>query len=259
MPDLRISLVQTSIVWENKKENLSIYEGKIKQLAGNTDLVVFPEMFTTGFNMDSALLAESNDGETISLIKKWAKTYDFAIAGSFIACENENYFNRGFIILPSGESFFYDKRHLFAFGGETESFSSGSKRLIVNYKEWNICLLICYDLRFPVWSRNIDNEYDVLIYVASWPESRQLVWDTLLKSRAIENQCYVCGVNRVGKDNMSLIYAGGSALINAKGNVLSNIPMHADCIETLSINKDELDIFRQKFPAWRDTDNFTIL
>ena len=157
-------------------------------------------MFSTGFSMQSKILAEPNSGETITTLKQWAAKFQLAICGSYIATENELFYNRAFFLTPEGEEFYYDKRHLFRMGREAEHFSAGDKRLIIPYHGWNICLLVCYDLRFPVWSRNVGNEYDLLIYVANWPIPRRLVWDTLLRARALENQCYVCGVNRVGTD-----------------------------------------------------------
>lgn len=258
MQKLRISLIQTSIVWEDKVRNLQIFEHKIKELAGQTDLLVFPEMFTTGFSMNSNALAEPNDGLTLQTVKRWANDYEFAVCGSFIACENRHYYNRGFFVSPDQSVFFYDKRHLFSIGQENQFFSPGNQKLIISYNGWHICLLICYDLRFPVWARNVGNEYDLLIYVANWPASRKSVWKTLLTARAIENQCYVCGVNRVGTDGMNLSYSGDSMLIDAKGNNVSNIPECEEFIETITLQKEDLDSFRAKFPAWKDGDRFMI-
>lgn len=252
---LRISLVQYDIVWENKEANLHYVEDVVTSLAGKTDIVVLPEMFTTGFTMNSHKLSESNDGDTITLLKQWATEFDIAICGSFIAKEKGHFFNRGFFISPESE-YFYDKRHLFRMGKEPEYFSPGDKRLIFEHKGFNICLLICYDLRFPVWARNINNEYDLIIYTANWPESRAKVWNTLLAARAIENISYVCGVNRIGKDGNDLVYKGDSKLIDAKGEVLTSIKV--DKVETVSISKDELDKFRNKFPVWKDADSFEL-
>ena len=228
----------------------------IKPLADKTDLVIFPETFTTGFNPESRDLAESNTGAAISSVKQWAGEYNFAIAGSFIATENEKYYNRAFFVYPTGETFFRDKRHLFGPGGENKSFSPGDNNTIINYNGWNIRLLICYDLRFPVWSRNVNNECDLLIYAANWPNARQSVWNVLLPARAIENQCYVCGVNRVGKDGAGVYYSGNSLLVDAKGNVLSNYPENEEYVETVILDKKELDDFRLTFPVWRDADLF---
>ena len=259
MIDLRVSPIQANIVWEDKKQNLQHFREMIKPLANKTDLVIFPEMFTTGFSMRCRDLAESNSGETISLMKQSATEYNFAIAGSFIAEEDEKYYNRAFLVSPTGETFFRDKRHLFAPGGEKESFFPGNDNAVINYKGWNIRLLICYDLRFPVWSRNINNECDLLIYVANWPHVRQSVWNILPAARAIENQCYVCGVNRVGKDGAGVYHSGSSLLTDAKGNVLSNYPENIEHVDTIVINKKELDDFRLHFPVWKDADHFKIL
>lgn len=254
---LRVSLIQTDIVWENKAENLRNIEQKIINLQGETDLVVLPEMFTTGFSMNSHALAEDTSGETISTLKRWAKDYDMALCGSFIAEDEGRFYNRGFFI-SSDEAFYYDKKHLFRMGDERSAFSEGNDRLIVEHKGFDICLLICYDLRFPVWSRNVDNAYDLLIYVASWPESRAMVWDVLLKARALENQAYVCGVNRVGVDGLKLAYRGGSVLLDAKGRSLSSLRDSEEGVETVEISKEELNDFRRKFPVWKDADKFTI-
>lgn len=254
---LRLSLIQYDIVWENKKANLDYVKCKIKDLAGKTDLVILPEMFSTGFSMNSHNLAETNNGETISCLKNWAKQFDLAICGSFIAKENNNYFNRGFLITPHNE-YYYDKRHLFRMGSEPQSFSAGNKRLIFEHKGFKICLLICYDLRFPVWSKNVDNEYDLLIYVANWPSSRQKVWDTLLAARAVENMAYVCGVNRIGVDGNGLSYSGVSKAIDARGDELLLLENNKERIGTVSISKENLEHFRKKFPVWKDADNFNI-
>lgn len=254
---LKVSLIQTDIIWEDKTENLKNVETKVASLAGQTDLVVLPEMFSTGFSMNSHVLAEDMSGETMTLLRDWTKKYKVALCGSFIARDDEHYYNRAFFV-TSDKEFFYDKRHLFRMGNESEAFDSGDKKLIIEHKGFNICLLICYDLRFPVWARNVNNAYDLLIYVANWPDSRSFVWDTLLKARALENQSYVCGVNRVGVDGLNLVYRGGSVLLDAKGKTLSTLIDFEEGVETVEISKKELDSFRQKFPAWMDADKFQI-
>jgi len=254
---LRISLVQLDITWEDKQSNLKRVHSYVASKAGQTDIFVLPEMFSTGFTMNSHNLAESNNGNTISTIKQWAKQYDTAICGSFIATDNNHCYNRAFFITPD-KDYYYDKRHLFRMGSESEYFSAGDKRLVFAYKGFNICLLVCYDLRFPVWARNVDNEYDLLIYVANWPASRAKVWDALLTARAIENMSYVCGVNRFGEDANGLKYTGGSKMINARGEEITSIVKGED-IETLDIYKSELEQFRAKFPAWKDADKFDII
>ncbi|MFR2071459.1 MAG: amidohydrolase [Bacteroides nordii] len=258
MQELRVSIVQTNIVWENKQENLRLLRDKLQMLHGTTEIVVLPEMFSTGFSMNSRKLAEPISGETIQILKNWAGEFQFAIAGSFICSEQGSYYNRAFFITPEGEEYYYDKRHLFRMGQEAEHFSSGDSKLIISYREWNICLLVCYDLRFPVWSRNVDNEYDLLIYVASWPQARRLVWDTLLRARALENMCYVCGVNRTGTDGNNHLYNGGSIVYSAKGKILTSVPDGKEAIATVSLNLKSLQQFRDKFPVWKDADTFRI-
>lgn len=254
---LRVSLLQYDIAWEDKDANLKNLEQELSNLDGKTDLVVLPEMFSTGFSMNSRNLAESLSGKTITAVKSWATRYNIAIIGSYIAEDGNKYFNRGFFISPSAEHY-YDKRHLFRMGEEPRSFLPGNKKLIVEYKGFNICLLVCYDLRFPVWSRNCNNEYDLLIYVANWPASRTKVWDTLLNARAIENMAFVCGVNRIGKDGNGLLYNGNSKLIDARGNVLLQLSSGCQQTLTVSISKKELDDFRTKFPVWKDADSFKL-
>lgn len=253
---LRISLVQYDIAWENKEANLLYVGNRLSELAGKTDIAVLPEMFSTGFSMNSRNLAETTDGQTISAIKEWASAYDMAICGSFIAKDGEHYYNRGFFITPQKE-YYYDKRHLFRMGNEPESFSAGKKQLIFEHKGFNICLLICYDLRFPVWARNVDNAYDLLIYTANWPASRANVWNALLVARAIENMAYVCGVNRIGTDGNGLAHQGDSKIINARGNEIVSLSAKEQT-ETISISKTELEKFRDKFPTWKDADRFDL-
>lgn len=255
---MKISLFQTNIVWENTQANLNHLREKLDSLEESTDLVVLPEMFSTGFSMNSEQLAEPVTGNTIETLKSLASQYQIAIAGSFIAIENENYYNRGFFITPEQDTHFYDKRHLFRMGDEINHFSSGNEKLIVNYKGWNICLLICYDLRFPVWSRNVDNEYDLLIYSANWPSPRQHVWDMLLPARALENMSYVCGVNRVGTDGNELQYTGGSVMYSPKGELLAKVPDNKEGSITIEIDLDSLNKFRKKFPVWKDADRFSL-
>lgn len=259
MDTLRISLVQSDIIWENKTENLKNYGVLLKSIAEKTDLVVLPEMFSTGFSMDCCHLAETNDGDTISIIKKWTSEYQFAIYGSFLAKdENNKIFNRGFFITPDGKTDFYDKRHLFRLGDENECFTAGDKQVIVSYQGWNISLIICYDLRFPVWIRNVENHYDLLLCTANWPEAREKVWSTLLQARALENLCYVAGVNRIGKDGHQVKHKGDSMLINPKGDILAKCEENEESIATFSLNKEYLEEFRRKFPVWKDADRFEI-
>ena len=258
MHPLKISIVQTDIAWENKQENLRMLREKLHALRGTTEIVVLPEMFSTGFTMKSRELAEPVSGITVRILKELAADFQLALCGSFICSERSNYYNRAFFITPEGEEFYYDKRHLFRMGNEAEYFSSGNNKLIISYRGWNICLLVCYDLRFPVWSRNVNNEYDLLIYVASWPQARRLAWDTLLCARALENMCYVCGVNRIGVDCNKLIYNGGSVVFSAKGEVLASVPDGEEGIETVSLSLISLQQLRDKFPVWKDADAFRL-
>lgn len=254
MHSLKISIVQTDIAWENKQENLRMLREKLHALRGTTEIVVLPEMFSTGFTMKSRELAEPVSGITVRILKELAADFQLALCGSFICSERSNYYNRAFFITPKGEEFYYDKRHLFRMGNEAEHFSAGNNKLIISYRGWNICLLVCYDLRFPVWSRNVNNEYDLLIYMASWPQARRLAWDTLLCARALENMCYVCGVNRIGVDGNKLIYNGGSVVFSAKGEVLASVPDGEEGIETVSLSLISLQQLRDKFPVWKDAD-----
>ncbi|CCY51218.1 uncharacterized protein BN523_03175 [Bacteroides sp. CAG:189] len=258
MHPLKISIVQTDIAWENKQENLRMLREKLHALRGTTEIVVLPEMFSTGFTMKSREFAEPVSGITVRILKELAADFQLALCGSFICSERSNYYNRAFFITPEGEEFYYDKRHLFRMGNEAEYFSAGNNKLIISYRGWNICLLVCYDLRFPVWSRNVNNEYDLLIYMASWPQARRLAWDTLLCARALENMCYVCGVNRIGVDGNKLIYNGGSVVFSAKGEVLASVPDGEEGIETISLSLISLQQLRDKFPVWKDADAFRL-
>lgn len=258
MHPLKISIVQTDIAWENKQENLRMLREKLHALRGTTEIVVLPEMFSTGFTMKSRELAEPVSGITVRILKELAADFQLALCGSFICSERSNYYNRAFFITPEGEEFYYDKQHLFRMGNEAEYFSAGNNKLIISYRGWNICLLVCYDLRFPVWSRNVNNEYDLLIYMASWPQARRLAWDTLLCARALENMCYVCGVNRIGVDGNKLIYNGGSVVFSAKGEVLASVPDGEEGIETVSLSLISLQQLRDKFPVWKDADAFRL-
>ena len=255
---LRLSVIQSHITWEDRSENLAYYGELLRRVSGKTDLAVLPEMFTTGFSMRVNDLADTNEGETIASVKKWAETYDMAIVGSFIATENGKFYNRAFFVTPEGETYYYDKRHLFSMAGEDKFFDAGDKLLIVNYRGWKICPLICYDLRFPVWSRNVDNEYDLLIYVANWPEARKRAWKSLLQARAIENMAYVCGVNRVGTDGRSFTYIGESLVFTPKGKKLINAGTKEEVTRTCKLKKANLESLRTKFPVWKDADRFSI-
>jgi predicted amidohydrolase len=236
---------------------------KIASVKASTHLVVLPEMFTTGFSMKPEQLAENMDGDTLAWMKQTARDNKVILTGSMIAEEEGNYYNRLIWMLPNGQFGTYDKRHLFAFAEEDKHYTSGTKRLIASVNGWKVHLLVCYDLRFPVWARQQfdeqgNYEYDVLVYVANWPEKRSTAWKSLLQARAIENQCYVVGVNRVGKDANDIIYSGDSMVIDPLGEILYQKANEED-VATLTLDKDHLDTVRKRFPFWRDADNFDIL
>ena len=261
--DLRITIIQTEIIWENKQENLRSLRSKLEKLCGETDLVVLPEMFSTGFSMRPETFAESMNGATIEWMRNIAQTKNVVLTGSLMIKDNNLYFNRLVWILPNGEIGYYDKRHLFGFGKEDEHYTCGKKRLMVSVNGWKINLQVCYDLRFPVWARqnmqeNQGNpEYDVLINVANWPEKRSHAWKSLLIARAIENQCYVIGVNRVGYDGKEIYHSGDSMAIGPLGEILFE-KSHDECVFTIALDKTQLDDVRNQFPFLRDADYFSI-
>jgi omega-amidase len=277
MLSLTITTIQTNLHWEDKAANLQMLEEKINSIKEKTEVVVLPEMFSTGFSMQPEKLAETMDGETVKWMKRIAMERKIIVTGSVIIgltapSGQTDYYNRLIWMLPNGQYGIYDKRHRFAYAGEDEHFSAGTKRLIASVKGLKINLLICYDLRFPVWARQTSPsnslskgegeiaspEYDVLIYVANWPERRIHAWRTLLQARAIENQCYVVGVNRVGDDGNNIHYSGESMIVDPMGEVLYTKKEEED-IFTITIDKDHLNLVREKFPFWRDADQFQIL
>ncbi len=261
MSSLTISLVQSHLHWEDRRANLAMFEEKIMGIKERTEIVVLPEMFSTGFSMKPRILAEKMDGTTVAWMKKIATAKKIILTGSVIIEENGQYFNRLLWILPNGNAGYYDKRHRFAFAGEDKEYTPGNKRMIASVKGWRINLQVCYDLRFPVWARQQTREvpeYDVLLYVANWPERRSHAWRTLLMARAIENQCYVVGVNRVGKDGNDIPHNGDSMVVDALGAVLYHQPGVED-IHTLTIQKEPLDEVRSKFPFLKDADDFKII
>lgn len=255
---LRISLFQMDISWEDKAQNLDKVEACARSLKGKTDLLVLPEMFSTGFSMSPETLAETNEGTTISRLKKISGECDLALAGSFIAQSGESYFNRGFFV-TTDQTHFIDKKHLFRMGEEAKHYTAGSDQKVIIYKGFNISLFICYDLRFPVWSSNYNNKYDLALYVACWPEQRRIAWNTLLDARAIENSAYVCGVNRSGTDAMNLKYSGDSKLVDPKGSVLAACQKSIEDVVTYELDLYTLEEYRRKFPVWKDADDFRIL
>lgn len=262
MSTLTISTIQTNLHWEDKAANLQMLEEKINSLYQNTSVVILPEMFSTGFSMKAEFLAETMDGPTIHWMKKISTQNRVILTGSLIIKDNENIYNRLIWMMPNGEYGFYDKRHLFGFGDEDKHYQAGNKRLISSVKGWKINMQVCYDLRFPVWARqqphgNSGYEYDVLIYVANWPERRSHAWKTLLCARAIENQCYVIGVNRVGYDGHGIYHSGNSVVIDPLGEELYHMADKED-IFTITLQKEKLEEVRTKFPFLKDGDNFTI-
>lgn len=257
MQHLKIAMIQTDIVWQNATQNRTRYSEKINTIHEQVDLFILPEMFSTGFSMHPEGISETMQGETLGWMKKVALEKQAAICGSIIILEENKYYNRLLFVEPSGEVKYYDKRHLFTLAGEEKVYTAGAKKLIVEYKGWKICPLVCYDLRFPVWSRNIEN-YDVLLYVANWPKKRIAAWDALLKARSIENMCYVVGVNRVGVDANSFEYSGHSATYDCLGEKLTHsIPNH-EGIEIIELKKQQITNTRNKLNFLNDKDVFEV-
>ncbi len=255
--NLKIAVFQFDLEWENIQANLTKVDLMLEQLSGKADIVFLPEMFASGFTMNAAKVAQTMDGQTISWLKNRSAAYSLAICGSMVIHESGKFYNRLVFAEPSGKVSHYDKRHLFTMGGEEKAYSQGESRLIVEYLGWRICPLICYDLRFPVWSRNLNN-YDLLVYVANWPEQRSLVWNTLLKARAIENQSYVVGVNRIGSDGNNITYLGQSQIIDAKGNAIALATDYSKDIILTGLSYSKLEKFRRKFPVLDDADTYSI-
>lgn len=253
---MKLALIQSSLFWENPIINRNHFEEKINAISESIDLIVLPEMFSTGFTMNSKDVAETMEGETITWLIHLAKAKNTAITGSLVIRENNNFYNRLVFVFPSGEIQFYDKRHLFTLAGEDEIYTAGHNKLIIEYKGWKICPLICYDLRFPVFARNVE-EYDVLIYVANWPETRITAWDALLKARAIENMCYTIGVNRIGEDDNGFQHNGHSQAIDFLGNYILK-PEVTKGVFIVELNKEELISARKKFNFLNDRDSFVL-
>jgi predicted amidohydrolase len=260
MTPLSVTLIQSNLVWENKAANLAQFKAKIEQQTAPGQLVILPEMFSTGFSMQPAQLAETMEGPSVAWMQQMAAQQKIILTGSLIIEEQGQYFNRLLWVLPNGTVAHYNKRHLFAFAGEDQFYASGHKRLIAAVNGWKINLQICYDLRFPVWARQqIQDapEFDVLIYVANWPERRNHAWKTLLTARAIENQCYVIGVNRVGEDGNGIQHSGDTMLIDPLGQVLYHCA-HEEAISHHILDPTHLQDIRQRFPFWKDADQFNI-
>lgn len=251
------ALIQTDLDWENPAANKDKLEKQINELETDVDLIVLAEMFSTGFSMNAKNLAEPHHGPSFKWMQKIASEKDAAVTGSIITSENGKFYNRLYFVFPDGSSEKYDKRHTFTLAKEHETYDSGTERLIVDYKGWKICPLVCYDLRFPVWARNTE-DYDVLIYVANWPAPRVLAWDTLLRARAIENMSYCIGVNRVGRDGKDLDYLGHSAVYDSLGKAVSFRKEEAELTEIVILEKSHLQETRSQLKFLLDRDKFSL-
>lgn len=255
---IRLTLAQVDLSWENPVDNLNHLAEKIDTLSEDTDIIILPETFTTGFSMNPRLLSETMEGRSVNWMKQQSAKIGSAICGSLIIKENDHFFNRFVFAKPNGEIIHYDKRHLFSMGGEKKAFTPGTDRIVFNYLGWRVGLYVCYDLRFPVWSRNC-NDTDLMLFTANWPMSRSIVWNTLLKARAIENQVYVAGVNRIGSDGNGIKYIGESQVINPYGKEILEPLNQKEGLFTCSLSLRELNEFRQKFPVGDDADLFEII
>lgn len=259
---MNVTFIQTHLHWEDVEMNIQHFEKLISSIPTKTDLIILPEMFTTGFTMKPEKNAEDHLGMGFEFMKKMAHEKNAVITGSISTKENSNYYNRLYWVERDGKFDSYDKRHLFRMAKEDENYTAGTKKIIKKINDWKICPLICYDLRFPVWSRNkFTNgqwDYDVLIYVANWPEVRNYPWKQLLIARAIENQCYVIGVNRIGKDGNDFAHSGDSMVINPRGEIVSHTKANEESIETIKLDMDYLEDFRKVFPVGLDADDFEI-
>jgi predicted amidohydrolase len=253
---MKIALLQTALHWENPTENINTLTQKINTISESVDLVVLPEMFTSGFTMNPKNVAQTMDGEALTWLKQTAQQKNCAITGSLVIEENNHFFNRLVFVFPNGEVQHYDKKHLFTLAGEDKVYTPGTQKLIVDYNGFKICPLICYDLRFPVFARNVE-DYDLLIYVANWPKPRVNAWDILLKARAVENMSFVVGVNRVGFDENNHEYVGHSQVVDFLGNYIQD-PQETDGIFIVELNKNQLIETRKKLAFLEDRDAFDL-
>ncbi len=257
MTDLTVTLIQADLAWEDKQANIKAFDKKIRSITDKSDLIILPEMFTTGFSMNADNLAETMDGPTVQWMSDTARMSDSNLVGSIIVSEKDHFFNRLIWVRPDGNLMTYDKRHLFRYADEHHTYHAGTRHLTISLNGWRIRPFICYDLRFPVWTRNSEKGYDLAIFVANWPQPRAAHWQTLLKARAIENQSFVVGVNRVGKDGIGHNYQGDSAVINPTGEVLFHAA-HQEAIHTCRLSYQHLVNYRDGFPALTDAEQFTI-
>ncbi|MBC3756948.1 amidohydrolase [Hyunsoonleella sp. SJ7] len=255
--ELKIALLQSDLVWENPEENRINFTNKIEEIQEGVDVIVFPEMFTTGFTMHAENVAENMDGDTVKWMQHFAKSKGSAIVGSIVVSDNDKFYNRLLFVEPSGKISYYNKRHTFTLVGEDKVYAAGTEKVIIDYKGWKICPMICYDLRFPVWSRNVE-DYDILLYVANWPIPRIDAWDTLLKARAIENMCYSIGVNRVGADGENINYNGNSSAYNVLGQKLTSIPLGKEHTEIITLQKKHINRYRNRLKFLDDRDSFSL-
>ncbi|TYA60068.1 amidohydrolase [Formosa maritima] len=255
--ELKIALIQTELFWENPEQNRIHFTKKIEEISKSVDLIVLPEMFTTGFTMNPKKVAETMFGETVVWMQNLALLEQTAIMGSMVISEDGKFYNRMLFVHPNGIIETYDKKHTFTLAGEDKVYTAGQSKLLVTYKGWKICPLICYDLRFPVWARNVE-DYDVLIYVANWPKVRITAWDALLKARAIENMSYCVGVNRVGLDDNGHEYSGHSAVYDVLGHKLDNIPENLEATEVITLSKSHIKTYREKLNFLSDKDAFKL-
>lgn len=257
MENLKITIIQSELHWENAEANRAMFSAKIQNIKGETDLIVLPEMFSTGFSMNAEKLAETSDGKTLQWMISEAQKKNCAITGSVIISEKNHFYNRLFFVFPDGSFEKYDKKHTFTLAKENETYKAGNERLIVDYKGWKICPLVCYDLRFPVWARNT-KKYDVLIYVANWPKVRTLAWDTLLRARAIENMAYCVGLNRIGFDGNDHEYSGHSAVYDVLGKQISTDDFEKEFSETLVLSMEHIETNRKHLQFLNDRDPFIL-
>jgi len=254
---LKIALIQADLVWQNSKQNRINFLEKINYLTETVDLIVLPEMFTTGFSMQPQKIAEYMVGDTIKWMQQIATEKNTAICGSVIISEDKNFYNRFIFVHPAGKIEYYNKRHLFSLAGEHTVYTRGEEKVIIHYKDWKICPLVCYDLRFPVWSRNVE-KYEVLIYVANWPKPRIAAWDTLLKARSIENMSYTIGVNRVGIDANNLEYNGHTVAYNCLGEQVAQTQENKEDVVIVTLEKNHISEVRTKLNFLSDKDVFEI-
>ncbi|MCK0188706.1 amidohydrolase [Arenibacter sp. F20364] len=253
--ELKVAIIQSSLVWENPEKNREIFSNKLDSISSDVDLVILPEMFTTAFTMTPGNIAMEEGDKTVKWMQKEAKGKDMALTGSMVYFSDGHYYNRLWFVEPNGKSTFYDKRHTFTLAGEDKVYNRGKERIMIDFKGFRICPLICYDLRFPVWARNTEN-YDVLIYVANWPQPRISAWDALLKARSIENMAYVIGVNRTGKDINGHNYPGHSTINDALGNSL--VFSREETILYATLNKKHISEARDKLKFLDDRDHFSL-